>query len=313
MPNPHTLLIPLLLFIPSCAPEEVGVATAPAESPRSFVAAIDGGLAVLDAVDGRVLARAEGGLLDDVVVDRARHRIVTFEIDPEEEGGELVGRSFELGWPVTLGRSAGVIRLAATAPHVVVFEDADGPRWRLLDGRRSLFAPPPRSTWTAGDSLFGLTFEPEGAWAVRRFRLDEPASIELASAPVASRMVSLGDRVVALDVVKGSLSIDGEDTAIVAGAVVDACALSRERFAVLTASPTRVVVGEGGVVRSLTIDGAPRFDARYLSPSLVAVSEARVLVATTERVLAVDVRGANLVVDPRFAPHGARAPIAGPL
>lgn len=311
--NRRTLLVPFLLFVPSCAPEEVGASSAPAESPRSFVAAIDGGLAVLDAVDGRVLARAEGALVDDVVVDRARHRIVTFEIDPEEEGGELVGRSLDLGWPVTLGRSAGVVRLAATAPHVVVFEDADGPRWRLLDGRRSLFAPTPRSTWTTGDSLFGLTFEPEGTWAVRRLRLGEPGSIELAKAPEASRMVSLGDRVVALDVAKGSLSIDGEDTAIAAGAVVDACALSRERFAVLTAAPTRVVVGDGRALRTLTIDGTPRFDARYLSPSLVAVSESRVLVATTERVLAVDVRGGTLIVDARFAPQGAHAPIAGPL
>lgn len=314
MPKHYMLAIPFLLLVPSCAPEEVGATSAPAESPRAFVAAVEGGLAVLDPIDGHVIARTDSGVVDDVVVDRARRRIVSFEIDPNEEGGELWGRSFDLGLPALVGRSAGVVRLAATAPDVVVFEDANGSRWRLLDGPRSVFAPPPRSTWATGDSLFGLTFEPDAGWGIRRMPLEKPGSIELSPASPASRMVAVGTRLLAFDVVKGSLAIDGVDAGLAASAVVDACALSSHRFALLTAAPTRVVVGElDGILRTSSLEGEPRFDARYLSPSLVALSSTRLAVATTQRVVVVDVQAGHLVVDARFAPHGAHAPIAGPL
>jgi len=315
------------VFLLSCS-ESAAVDAAPEPAPvklrRTFAAAVEGGLALLDVDDGHVVAKAPGGVVDDVVVDRARGRLITFEIEPDEEGGAIVGRPIDsINDRTLLGSSAGVLRFAVTDHHVLVFEDAYGPRWRALDGRTSVFAPTPRSAWARGKRLHALTWEPDGRWAERSVSIDGPdlGTIELGSAPPLSssspRMVSVDGRAVALDVASGKLSLDGVDTGLAAAAVVDACPLSEHAFALLASGPTRLVVGAlGGPYASLAIEGQPRFDPRYLSRSIVPVSSSRVLVAVTDRVFAVHVRNGaspSLSIDEHFAAQGAHAPIDGLL
>lgn len=329
----HPRILASLLLLSCCSPdrdapsaggaEAAGPPTdAPIRRRASFVAAMDGGVGLFDAVDGHVLSRADlDKEIDDLLLDAPRGRVVSFEVDPDEEGGELWARPLgALAEGVLLGQSAGIVRFAAAAPHVVVFEDAYGPRWRALDGRRSVFAPPPRSTWTSAGRLHALTFEPEGRWSLRKVGLDgaELSAMELGKAPSlrseAARVVAFGDRLVAFEVLAGKLSIDGVDSGVSATQVVDACVLSKTSYAVLLGGPTRLLVGsEAGARASLPLPGAPRVDHRYLSHALVPVHATRLLVGTTQRVVAVDLSGDTPALDPAFADQGAHAPIDGPL
>ena len=317
---PRTLPILLPAFLSACSPSESRHDALPEEREilelrpnGSFVAALDHGLARIDARSGRVLSRTAAGEIDDLLV--VGERVLTFEIEPREEGGALFARPLDLSSTFALGSSAGVVRLGALGPSIIVFEEADGARWREPDGPRSWWSPAPRSIFGSDTTLRALT-RADGAFAIRSLRVVkgqpvvdvEPAPAFRSEDP---RVVPVGSALVPVEVVEKTLRVGDVDTGLPARDVVDVVSLGGS-LAVLTATPTRLVVGKpSGPFLSRELEGEPRYDPRRLSRSLVVVSPRRILVATTRRVVAVGVEVGSLVLDSGFAPHGAHAPIAG--
>ncbi|MBI2393456.1 MAG: hypothetical protein HYV09_27990 [Deltaproteobacteria bacterium] len=303
-----------------------------------FAAATADGVGIFDAATGRAIVRAPALPVDDLVLDPERGRLLTFELDADDEMGRVVARSFwtaagwGLGAPLQLAAVDGIARLLPVPSAVVAFEDAYGPRWHVLvDGRprASLPAPMPRAVWSSGDQVHALTQEPDASWTTRSARATESGFHATTAAPVpglvheSARAVALAAGVVAIDVVGGALVLRlAERTTPVPVAVAeiaDARAISPTRAAILAGGPTRLIVvelGSSGSVSfaSLRLDEPTRADPRFLSRALVAVGAARVLVATAVRVHAVDVGPElQLLRDASFRDDGARAPIDGPL
>lgn len=338
---------------------ERAMATAPrpapprARAPRLFVGAGRGGLAVVDADRGAVLQRLDALEVDDVVVDRARGQVLTFERpDMDPESGALVARRLQPdgvgGWlagPRTLRRLDGRARHLTITAGVIVFEESYGTRLRLLgdDGAATLGlpAPLPNAAWTdeGGATASALVRDEEGAWALATIAAARGA-VAIERAPLAplsdpsARAVRLGGAVILLDVVEGRLALrapdaqgrsrarSGAGSAATIDGLVDACALGARRVAVLTTTPRLLALelGDDGAPRplgDLAIGGARLPIAAAPPRRLLCVADDRLLVATEEAVLAFDLEGgptgAHLVRDGSFAAEGVRAPIDGPL
>jgi hypothetical protein len=328
---------------PPDAPPRDDVMAGPA---ALFVGATDRGLALVDVASGRLVARAAGGIVEDLVVDAPRRRVLAYEVDDlaQEAGGALVARDLELptglGAPRRLAFVDGRLRLGTARDGAVVFEDAYGPRWRFLSAAVAsvgLSSPMPSAAWTTrgGAGVQALTHEAEGGWAIRTVdvRAAGLSPIDVAPLPAlhheSARAVALDDgRVVALDVDAQALVVRPAGCpptrlAPTVQALAEARALPGGVVAVLATGPSRLVVfvlDDGGSVHgfgTLPLDEPLRSDAGLLSRGLLALGTSRLIVATSRRALAVDLaisgQSVLLVRDRAFDGQGVHAPIDGPV
>jgi hypothetical protein len=197
----------------------------------------------------------------------------------------------------------------------------------------------PSSAWTLADGrVQALTWETDGGSALRTFGVAASGLVGLERAPAAAlhdesaRAVALADgRVVTLDVENDALVVRpaaGPTTRLPmrGGVLVDARALALDEgrvIAILVSRPSRVIAvrldaaGSVTAMGALPIDAPVRDDPRLLSRSLLPFGARRLIVATTERVLAIEVavEGATvrLARDEGFAGEGVHAPIDGPV
>lgn len=174
-------------------------------SARAIVVAstADGRLALVDAESGAVIDAASErarGVVRDLAFDRWSRRVLLFEADESEDGGEIamhaVGRAREgprFGERAHLAWVDGPARLEAAPSGAVVFEDGYGARWKVLwnDGRPSQGSPAPRpaSMWAvelpSGLALHALAYGEGGLerWraVVDAAKLEPPAGARLSA------------------------------------------------------------------------------------------------------------------------------------
>ncbi|MEJ7735481.1 MAG: hypothetical protein WKG00_40630, partial [Polyangiaceae bacterium] len=142
----------------------------PRPTPPSFALAVtdDARLAVVDVAGGTTVTSVslpDGVVVRDLDFDGVSGRALVFESDADDQGGEVTAYPIlEQAGPAAtsqwvfgprqhIGWVDGRARLLAQPSAVLLFEEAYGTRWRLLDGApsTSLIAPRPASVWRAPD------------------------------------------------------------------------------------------------------------------------------------------------------------------
>jgi hypothetical protein len=162
---------------PAPPADEWGAPVTPGAAVRRFAAFTSTGeLAVVGVETAEVLAQAPAdpaSAVRDLDWDAAGGRLVLFESDEHEQGGEIAAHAVDvddasasLGTREHLAWVDGIARIAASSLGVLVFEDGFGPRWRVLwnDGNpgASVAAPRPASMWLEaaadGFAVHALTY-----------------------------------------------------------------------------------------------------------------------------------------------------------
>jgi hypothetical protein len=201
---------------PDAGGERPVVRGSPPDAEAPLVAFTDAGdLAIIDAASGAILGSAPGGGLHgprDITLDPWGDRVVVFESDEDETGGEITTYPLhapQIGPRAHLAWVDGRVRLAAAPLGIVVFEESYGTRWKMFwrDGSptTSVAAPRPASAWidssSGGAAVQALTYGDGAAppaLDLRRMELqpgslEAPAVIALAasfgSLPPTARMV----------------------------------------------------------------------------------------------------------------------------
>jgi hypothetical protein len=325
----------------------------------------DARLAVIELATAEEVSSATalaGAAARDVVFDSSGGRALLFESDADEQAGEVAAYPLQAPAPASsgtwvlgarqhLGWVDGRARLLASTPGSILFEEAYGTRWRLLDGAPSpsLIAPRPASAWAVeGDvaEVHALLYGPSPAPGA-------PATLLLGSAPIAAPLGPLDlettllgagsdpptaravpapalGGVVLADVIDGAATLrlwrDGHASEV--EALTETGPVTRLEAAVplhggrtvalLASGPARLAVarlGQGGAVLSeaaLDLEGQVRVEDRFFSRDLAAAGDGRLLAATTAGVVAVDVSvGGGVSID--VDPAFAGAQLRGPL
>jgi len=338
----NALLSMLLLVVCACGGSDAHDDTStPSPQPpvlsrelvRDFVAFdTEGDLAVVDSATGEVLSSSKGeGLVPrDIVFDRWKRRVVTFESSSEDDGGEIATRSLAdvhtLGPRESIAPVDGDVRLLASPIGILVFEEGYGHRWRVIrnDGkfRPSIGVALPTSVLVDSSTNSLLALVHDDRFSIARARLDAPLEVDLKpietslsdSARVLPRaIVDVGPKLVRFDgstqslaksdaPVVAALSLDGDSIAVILTepASLHACALSPEGDL------------EGHDIATLEgrVDGRDRMFTR----ALVRVGRHRVVVATTAGLYAYDLVGERSTLrlrrDETFRRGSLRGPIA---
>ena len=152
----------------------------PPPSPPVGAFTEDGDVAVVDGDSGAVLGASPAtasSSVRDVAYDPWSRRLVVFESDAEEQGGEIAeyGLTGSDESTSVLERQHrawvdGIARIGASPLGILVFEDGYGPRWKVLwnDGTPSqgTAASRPASMWTtvhsSGFMIHALTYGEAG-------------------------------------------------------------------------------------------------------------------------------------------------------
>jgi hypothetical protein len=298
-------------------------------APVRFAAASRDGLAVIDAERGVVLASIDADVVDDLLLDRPRGRLLTFEHPARDaEDGALIARDLghdgetpTLSAPRTVRHLDGRARHLALDAGVIAFEDAYGARARLVDDAggttQGLAGPLPKAAWIepGGARVTALLREADDGWWLATFT-PRAGALTTTRTPIAppraetARALRLGDgRVVLLDVEGGGLTtrVAGGETTMAITAfshadegVVDACPLAIDRAVVLTSEGrlALIEIAPSGRARGLAVVDAvelglpsgARIEPTASPPRrLLVLGAARVLVGTDDAVRAFDV------------------------
>jgi hypothetical protein len=335
------------------APIAVSPAPAPAAIPDFAAFTASGDLAIAAGDTGAIRSTAAAGATGerDLAWDPWNGRVLVQQTDEESDGGEIAAYPLAdgaLGARSHLVWVDGRARLLATPFGPVVFEVGYGQRWKLLGDQpsSSVIAPPPASAWLSidpeGTLVHALDHGANGDELHLRTALvsstgisaplDLPLGLAPATQPPTTRLVPAPARggAVLLDVAGASLAVrlvhdsSVDPPSLVPlpspGARIEAAvALAGGEVVALLLSgqTTLLAIDAGGAVSSraevpLPGDVAPA--DRFFSRDLAALSDTRLLAATSAGVHALDVThppGSDLALalDATFDGAALRGPI----
>lgn len=288
-------------------------------SPLHVVAATPVGLARIDARTWNVLQSWGTRPVLDVAPDPHRREVVSFEVDPREEGGWVVAHDRVVGetarWFVD-----GDVRLLPTAVGLLSLERSYGERWRLLRASPAASWPAPRpSSLVLGDDgsvVFAVT---DGGAVLRAVALGPPlhALDDTPLSPALHPTAQLLDRDHALDVVDGALALRTLDRgrvrtdrrhAVQARSIL-AARRDGARIVALVDGPLQLVLLAGDRAATLPLPGEPCGGA--IECRALVVAPPHVVVGTRDA-LHLARMSADLRLDLEGSTTAAHGPVAGP-